>query len=133
MLASSMQLLLTEEAFEVDIKKSYMQLLWKQLKLGILRKYLKTKLMRTLLKLIMLEDATIRDIEKIVMEIPVHVKHTVKPEDIDESFVDVDVENADNEHGIKFCSIVCVDIILISVIFKCLLRELFINCILNIH
>ena len=61
---------------------------------------MKTKLMRTLLKLIMLEDATIRDIEKIVMEIPVHVKHTVKPEDIDEAFVDVDVENADKEHGI---------------------------------
>ena len=48
----------------------------------------------------MLEDATIHDIEKIVMEIPVHVKNTVKPEDIDEVFVDVDVENADKEHGI---------------------------------
>ena len=28
----------------------------------------------------MLEDATKRDIEKIVMEIPVDVKNTVKPE-----------------------------------------------------
>ena len=56
--------------------------------------------MRTLFKLIILEDATIRDIEKIVMEILVNVKNTVKPEDIDEVFVDVDVENADREHGI---------------------------------
>ena len=71
-----------------------------QLKLGILRKYLKTKLMRTLYKLIILEDATIRDIEKIVMEILVNVNNTVKPEDIDEAFVDVNVENADKEHGI---------------------------------
>ena len=61
---------------------------------------MKTKLMRTLYKLIILEDATIRDIEKIVMDIPVNVKNTVKPEDIDEVFVDVDVENADREHGI---------------------------------
>ena len=61
---------------------------------------MKTKLMRTLYKLIILEDATIRDIEKIVMEILVNVKNTVKPEDIDEAFVDVDVENADKEHGI---------------------------------
>ena len=61
---------------------------------------MKTKLMRTLFKLIILEDATIRDIEKIVMEILVNVKNTVKPEDIDEAFVDVDVENADKEHGI---------------------------------
>ena len=48
----------------------------------------------------MLEDATIHDIEKIVMEILVNVNNTVKPEDIDEAFVDVDVENADKEHGI---------------------------------
>ena len=48
----------------------------------------------------MIEDATIRDIVNIVMEIPVNVKNTVKPEDIDEVFVDVDVENADKEHGI---------------------------------
>ena len=61
---------------------------------------MKTKLMRTLYKLIILEDATIRDIEKIVMEILVNVKNTVKPEDIDEAFVDVNVENADKEHGI---------------------------------
>ena len=54
--------------------------------------------MRTLFELIMLEDGTIRGIEKIVMEIPVHVKHTAKPEDIDEVFVDV--ENSDKEHGI---------------------------------
>ena len=60
---------------------------------------MKTKLMRTLFKLIMIEDATIRDIVNIVMEIPVNVKNTVKPEDIDEVFVDVDVENADKEHG----------------------------------
>ena len=59
---------------------------------------MKTKLMRTLYKLIILEDATIRDIEKIVMEILVNVNNTVKPEDIDEAFVDV--ENADKEHGI---------------------------------
>ena len=61
---------------------------------------MKTKLMRALFKLIILEDATIRDIEKIVMEILVNFKNTVKPEDIDEAFVDVDVENADKEHGI---------------------------------
>ena len=61
---------------------------------------MKTKLMRTLYKLIILEDATIRDIEKIVMEILVNVNNTVKPEDIDEAFVDVNVENADKEHGI---------------------------------
>ena len=45
----------------------------------------------------MLEDATKRDIEKIVMEIPVDVKNTVKPE----AFLDVDVEDADNKHGIE--------------------------------
>ncbi len=61
---------------------------------------MKTKLMRTLYKLVILEDATIRDIEKIVMEILVNVNNTVKPEDIDEAFVDVNVENADKEHGI---------------------------------
>ena len=33
------------------------------------------------------------------MEIPVDVKNI--DEDIDEAFVDVDVENADNEHGIE--------------------------------
>ena len=59
---------------------------------------MKTKLLRTLFKLIMIEDATIRDIVNIVMEIPVNVKNTVKPEDIDEVFVDV--ENSDKEHGI---------------------------------
>ena len=53
--------------------------------------------MKTLFKLIMLEDATKRDIEKVVMEIPVDVKNTVKPE----AFLDVDVENADNKHGIE--------------------------------
>ena len=53
--------------------------------------------MKTLFKLIMLEDATKRDIEKIVMEIPVDVKNTVKPE----AFLDVDVEDADNKHGIE--------------------------------
>ena len=53
--------------------------------------------MRTLFKLIMLEDATKRDIEKIVMEIPVDVKNTVKPE----AFLDVDVEDADNKLGIE--------------------------------
>ena len=53
--------------------------------------------MRTLFKLVMLEDATKRDIEKVVMEIPVDVKNTVKPE----AFLDVDVENADNKHGIE--------------------------------
>ena len=62
---------------------------------------MKTKLMRTLFKLIILEDATIRDIEKIVMEILVNVKNTVKPEDIDEAFLYVDVENANNKHGIE--------------------------------
>ena len=62
---------------------------------------MKTKLMRTLYKLIILENATIRDIEKIVMEILVNVKNTVKPEDIDEAFVDVDVENADKKHGMR--------------------------------
>ena len=45
----------------------------------------------------MLEDATKRDIEKIVMEIPVDVNNTVEPEDIDEAFVDI--ENANDEHG----------------------------------
>ena len=45
----------------------------------------------------MLEEATKRDIEKTVMEIPVDVKNTVKPE----AFLDVDVEDADNKHGIE--------------------------------
>ena len=50
----------------------------------------------------MLEDATKCDLEKIVMEISVeYVKNTVKPEDIDEAIVNVNVENADKEHGIE--------------------------------
>ena len=49
----------------------------------------------------MLEDATKHDIEKIVMEIPVDDKNIVKPEDIDEAFLYVDVENANNKHGIE--------------------------------
>ena len=45
--------------------------------------------MRTLFNLMMLEDATKCDLEKIVMEISVeYVKNTVKPEDVDEAFVD---------------------------------------------